>query len=179
MFDPVGWISPVLIKTKVLLQHLWLEGTDWDECVKPLSFQSWKDFVERLPQVEEIQVPRWIHYSPNHKIELHEFCDVFEKAYCATLYIRSEDKANVVSTHIFISKTKVAPLHTISLPGLQLCGAILLSKLIKAITPQLHRSTCQIFLWSDPAIVLAWLEKPPYTWKTYVANRTSTILLNI
>ena len=49
LFDPVGWISPVLIKNKVLLQHLWLEGTDWDECVKPLSSQSWKDFVQILP----------------------------------------------------------------------------------------------------------------------------------
>lgn len=34
-------------------------------------------------------------------------------------------------------------------------------------------------LWTDSSIVLAWLEKPPHTWKTYVANRISQILDNV
>ena len=55
---------------------------------------------------------------------------------------------------------------------------VLLSKLVKSITPQLQCRTFQLFLWSDSSIVLAWLKKPPYTWKAYVANRTSTILGN-
>nr|XP_036214410.1 uncharacterized protein LOC118680113 [Bactrocera oleae] len=34
----------------------------------------------------------------------------------------------------------------------------------------------RLYLWSDSEIVLAWLEKPPHAWKTYIANRTSQIL---
>lgn len=33
-----------------------------------------------------------------------------------------------------------------------------------------------IFLWTDSSIVLSWLAKPPCTWDTFVANRTSRIL---
>ncbi|XP_028901496.2 uncharacterized protein LOC114805108 [Zeugodacus cucurbitae] len=34
----------------------------------------------------------------------------------------------------------------------------------------------KLYLWSDSEIVLAWLEKPPHAWKTYISNRTSQIL---
>ena len=29
----LGWYSPAIVKTKVLLQTLWLEGIGWDDCV--------------------------------------------------------------------------------------------------------------------------------------------------
>ena len=32
-FDELGWYSPTIVRAKVLLQTLWLEGIGWDECV--------------------------------------------------------------------------------------------------------------------------------------------------
>lgn len=31
LFDPMGWISPVTITVKILLQKLWLRKLDWDD----------------------------------------------------------------------------------------------------------------------------------------------------
>ncbi|XP_049306006.1 uncharacterized protein LOC125776623 [Bactrocera dorsalis] len=40
----------------------------------------------------------------------------------------------------------------------------------------LNMTKCKPYMWSDSEIVLAWLEKPPHAWKTYISNRTSQIL---
>ncbi|XP_051864115.1 uncharacterized protein LOC127566213 [Drosophila albomicans] len=41
LFDPLGLLSPLIIKAKILLQELWLQKLEWDESI-PLSLDiSW------------------------------------------------------------------------------------------------------------------------------------------
>jgi hypothetical protein len=59
-----------------------------------------------------------------------------------------------------------------SLPQLELCGAQLLSKLIK------YESVCSfasVTAWTDSMIVLGWLRSSPHRWKTFVSNRVAYI----
>lgn len=179
LFDPAGWLAPIIIQAKILLQQLWLEGSDWDTNVKPTSLQKWNKFLENLPDLEEIKIPRWLHFAPENKSTLHGFCDASENAYCAVIYVRSTDMSGRVSANLLVSKTKVAPLQKTSLPRLELCGAVLLSKLIKNVLKNINFEPKEITLWSDSSIVLAWLDKPPHVWKTYVANRVSEIRQNV
>ena len=37
-FDTLGWYSPTIVKAKILLQALWLEGIGWDDCVPNAIF---------------------------------------------------------------------------------------------------------------------------------------------
>ncbi|XP_046811897.1 uncharacterized protein LOC111689889, partial [Lucilia cuprina] len=178
LFDPAGWISPIIIQAKMILQQLWLDGTGWDDKVKPCTLDLWNEFVTNLPLISNIKIPRWIEFAPSRMTQIHGFCDASEKAYCAAVYVRMQTDS-MIESHLLVSKTKVAPIDPVSLPRLELCGAVLLSKLIKQLTITLPCHNYTLYLWTDSTIVLGWLEKPPNTWKTYVANRTAQIIRNV
>ncbi|XP_037811673.1 uncharacterized protein LOC119603636 [Lucilia sericata] len=97
LFDPAGWLAPIVIRAKICMQQLWLEGKDWDEEVSEESLQNWNNLVQDLSEVELISIPRWIQLMPNDTIQIHGFCDASKSAYCATVYIRCQTKTQMYS----------------------------------------------------------------------------------
>ncbi|XP_075162874.1 uncharacterized protein LOC142235507 [Haematobia irritans] len=108
------------------------------------------------------------------EVQLHGFSDASEKAYAAALYIRISHNGSVRS-HLICSKTKVAPIKTLSIPRLELCGATLLADMIDHLVPQLQIGAYSLYCWTNSTIVLSWLAKPACFWNTFVANRVSRI----
>lgn len=173
LFDPLGWIAPAIIKMKILLQSLWLTGLSWDDPLPPSIATEWNQFRIQLPFIEKVHINRWIHTTKNTNFQLQGFCDASEKAYAAVIYVRVQDSKNNWSNHLLTAKTRVAPVKRISLPRLELCGAVLLAKLLGQVQNILKATT--VDAWTDSEIVLAWLKGHPNKWKTFVANRVSEI----
>lgn len=48
LYDPNGYISPVVITAKILIQKLWKLATDWDQAVPPNIEEEWRDFQSNI-----------------------------------------------------------------------------------------------------------------------------------
>ncbi|CAG9120150.1 unnamed protein product [Plutella xylostella] len=73
--------------------------------------------------------------KPASSYSLHGFCDASELGFAAVVYLRSSNQDGSVSVHLLMAKSKVAPLRTRpTIPKLELCGAVLLVKLLNHIT---------------------------------------------
>ena len=129
--------------------------------------------------INRIRIPRWINFSPSAKIEFHGFSDASEKAYSVVLYARVTPIDGLNTVTLLFAKTRVAPIKVISLPKLELCGAVLLANMTHNLLKQLKLPLHQTYFWTDSSIVLAWLNKQPNSWNTFVANRVSTILTTL
>jgi hypothetical protein len=176
LFDPLGLIGAILVNVKIILQKVWALKLDWDDSVPMEIYTRWVNFIDSLPAINNINIPRRIISIENPIIiEVHGFCDASELAYGACMYIRAIDKNNRKSSHLLCSKFRVAPLKTISLPRLELCGALLLARLVQKATSKLQLNISKYFYWTDSTIVLSWLASPPTKWQTFVANRVSEI----
>ncbi|XP_046976508.1 uncharacterized protein LOC124542625 [Vanessa cardui] len=131
LFDPLGWISPTIVTSKVFIQKLWMSGIDWDQELPPSLLREWLTYRSNLESLMNFRIPRCIHTNADDKeVELHGFSDASNYAYAAVVYVRILDKNNGVHVNLVTSKTKVSPIKQVSIPRLELCGAVLLAKLI-------------------------------------------------
>ncbi|XP_076385701.1 uncharacterized protein LOC105664200 [Megachile rotundata] len=174
IFDPLGLIGPVIITAKLIMQQLWQTKTTWDESVSQELYTQWTTYRQELSHLSELTIPRRALHA-DKKVELHGFADASEKAYGASVYLRVKIDLDRWETRLLCSKSRVAPLKTISLPRLELCGALLLADLVRKVKSALRVKIDKEFYWCDSTIALAWIRGNPCRWKTFVANRVTQI----
>lgn len=176
IYDPLGLLSPIVILAKILLQKLWLCKIGWDDPVPNDILISWQKFVDTLSYLDKIRIPRQVISSKMQYIELHIFTDASQNAYGACAYVRMySDNNNNVSVALLCAKSKVATVKPLTIPRLELCGALLGAKLYTKIINSLRINFTNIYFWSDSTIVLGWLRMPPNALKTFVQNRVVQI----
>ena len=117
VFDVLGWLSPAVVKVKILFQRLWEQKIDWDDPA-PSSIQSvWQKWRSELPQLIEKPIPRCYYPKEAHIVskQLHGFSDASENAYAAVVYLRMVDAGGKVHVSIVTSKTKVSPIKRLTI----------------------------------------------------------------
>ncbi|XP_055714979.1 uncharacterized protein LOC129809188 [Phlebotomus papatasi] len=177
IFDPIGWLAPITVRAKILMQELWNQELNWDDPTPSDTQKEWSSLMIELRQLDSVRIPRWIH--TNNTTQLHGFCDASQKAYAAVVYTRSVDEQGRAHIHLIAAKTKVAPLkNKVTLPRLELNAAVLLANLLHNTLEALQINKPEVYAWSDSEITLAWIAKPPTTWETYIANRVSKVQIS-
>ncbi|KAJ8939815.1 hypothetical protein NQ314_010976 [Rhamnusium bicolor] len=60
IFDPLGLMDPILIKSKIIMQRLWSLKSNWDESIPSELHTAWVQYIQELPKLNMIQVQRQI-----------------------------------------------------------------------------------------------------------------------
>ncbi|XP_073990904.1 uncharacterized protein isoform X2 [Rhodnius prolixus] len=176
IFDPCGWLSPFTMTAKCFIQRLWGLPLDWDTPFDSDLVEEWSVIFSSFSLISSCFINRPLpHTSAREPIALHGFCDASKRGYAAVLYLCAS--ASTGPPVLLVSKTRVAPLKTQSIPRLELCGAHLLALLTHHYYTLLSRSLhiCDLHLWTDSQIVLRWISIEPHKLKTFAANRVAQI----
>lgn len=176
-FDPLGWLTPLSTTLKLLFQKAWKTNMAWDEKLPENIKTEWKNIKSDIKNIDQITIPRWIGSDATCKIELHGFSDSSQKAYGCVIYSKILKPNQNTQIILVAGKSRLAPCNKdISLPRLELSGALLLSKLMKTVKQALSSyQDIKVYGWIDSTAVLGWLQGNPERWKPFVTNRVREI----
>ncbi|XP_029178506.1 uncharacterized protein LOC114946224 [Nylanderia fulva] len=176
MFDPLGWLAPIVIVAKMFMQELWAIRLDWDEELPENLKSRWINFTQQLENVTTISIPRWVGITTSSlAIELHGFSDASQNAIAAVVYLRVINEFDDIYVTLISAKTKVAPLKRMTIPRLELSAAVILVRLVFKIRNVLQIHHTSTHLWTDSTVALTWIKGHPSRWKDFVQNRVSFI----
>ena len=70
------------------------------------------------------------------------------------MYLRAIDSEGGVHTSLVMAKMKVAPIKHLSIPRLELCSGVILSKVLSHVDDTLLIPSTDIFAWTDSQVVI-------------------------
>ncbi|XP_049523124.1 uncharacterized protein LOC119452753 [Dermacentor silvarum] len=180
IFDPLGWLSPFVVRMKVLFQRLWEHGTAWEEVMPEQLRHEWETWSDELKCYPVFSLPRCelkLFLDKPSSSQLHVFADASSVAYGAVAYLRMEDQCGNVDVQLLFSKCRVAPIKRITLPRLELIAAVLASRVLKFLREALESRQWKIeeHLWTDSSVALCWIQSTATKWKQFVYNRVNEI----
>ena len=181
LYDPLGLVIPVIITGRMLFQEATRLRLKWDDPVPEPLRCRWNDWTKSLAVLPDLRFPRCVipEMVVDGVTELHHFCDSSSRAYGACTYIRSVGPTGQVRVILLQARGRLAPLHAITIPRLELCAAVQAVKLEIVARKVLGVDLLPSTFWTDSQIVLSYLRSRSARLRVFVANRVSYILENV
>ncbi|XP_032798702.1 uncharacterized protein LOC116935517 [Daphnia magna] len=178
IFDPLGFLVPIVFQAKFLMQDIWRQKFDWDEELDQDLIDRWIQWARPLPSLNGLVLDRCITPASDDVVatELHAFGDASEMGYGAVCYARFIYRNGTANTRLLISKSRVAPLKFMTIPHLELNAAVLAARLTAQVREEHDLTFGKTTYWSDSTTVLSWIKSGSCRFQTYVGNRIGEIL---
>jgi len=178
LYDPLGFVAPVILIPKLLLQSLCKAGIGWDEVLTHDQTTEWQAWLSNLSHLNHLHIPRC--YKPMDfgivsTVELHHFADSSAEAYGACSYLRLTSKQGSIHCSLLIGKCRLSPLKVLSIPKLELTAAVLAVRLDIMVRKELRFDACTSTFWSDSTAVLQMIKNSKKRFPVFIANRLSVI----
>ena len=179
LFDPLGFLTPFVMVVKCQFQEIWKLGLSWDETVPECMQNQFRRWLAGMEQLVSWQIPRAYTSRPwceNLEVALHAFGDASERGYGACVYLVVRFSDGSLTSSLVTSKARVAPVKKVTLPRLELLGALLCARLLTFVRSALRLSPEVSYrCWVDSTVALAWIQSDAHRWKPFVSNRVVQI----
>ena len=180
-YDPLGLVSVFLIRLKLLMRDVSQEDgqvAGWDDPVPPGIREDFIGVLKEMKSLREVSFPRSIKpatWRKDAKPTLMVFGDGSTQAYCSLAYARWELEDGSVVCRLIAGKTRVAPKKKISVPRLELMGAVLAVRLAKKIKDSLKIEFLKTRFFTDSTAVLGMLQNDSAAFLEFVGTRVSEV----
>ena len=177
LYDPKGYLGMVAVRAKLIMQHVWQSGIHWDQAVDSTIEKEWHSWLALLKETADVKIPRYYQTSQiaGERREVHVFCDASSEAMCAIAYLRVIKPYTAPVVTMIGSKTRVAPLKSLSIPRLELLAGLLGARLCQKIKTEHSIMIHEQFFWTDSRNVLWWVRSKASDHQQFVSNRLGVI----
>jgi hypothetical protein len=183
----MGLVAPFTVEGKVLMRNSFISDKNkidhkrkWDQPIEHLLCEQWDKFFENLIKLREFEFPRCL--KPDDAIGnpmLVIFTDASEMAYGACAYVRwACDGKKQFSAKLIMSKNRIAPRKRMTIPRLELCGAVLGSQLRKFVTTEMDYEFESVVCLTDSTIVRSQIQKESFGFRTFTGMKLGQIQRN-
>ena len=142
----------------MLMQETWKLQLDWDSILPEIIQEQWETIALRLKDLSQISFPRET-CREGVAYDLLIFCDASQEPYGAVAYVTD----GVQKLQLLMSKAKVAPVKTKTLPQLELTAlyvGIMLQQYIRDTMSNIQFK--EVYLWSDSEVALYQVVTRPF-----------------
>ena len=90
VYDPLGFAALFVLQAKLILQDLCQRKLGWDDEITTDSLKHWQDWLEELPNLEQLTIDRCFKPTDPEGVEetqLHHFADASQHGYGAVTYL--------------------------------------------------------------------------------------------
>ena len=133
VYDPIGFIQPLVVKFKILFQEICLANVGWDDNIPENLKKKWFNIIGDVEQNERVIIQRcyYLHdvSDPIAKNEIHGFSDASEVAYGCCVYIKYITQSGNIGVSLITSKSRIVPKKKFTIPRLELLVNYILSRL--------------------------------------------------
>ncbi|XP_053376587.1 uncharacterized protein LOC128547590 [Mercenaria mercenaria] len=138
IYDPLGFISPVALSGKQILQQMCADQVGWDDPLPESLNGKWVMWCADLKNLTLLKFPRCVKPEGFGKIritEMHHFSNASSYGYGQCSYIRLVNDVGQVHCALLMGKSPVVPLRPITIPHLELTAAVLVQQIKEHTNP--------------------------------------------
>ena len=183
-YDLLGLISVFTIKLKLIMKRLAGEQGDvvgkamWDKPVPKELRDEFLQTLEDLLRLKKVRFPRCVvpaGRDKQTKPNLMILADGSQSAFCALIYLRLKMEDGSFKCRLVAGKTRVAPSKKISVPRMELMGALTAVRLAQTVEEGLRLDLGDRWFFTDNSAVLGMIRRPSGSFTEFVGTRVGEI----
>ena len=178
IFDPLGFVTLLLLDGKSILQELCRLNISWDDPIPDdikIKWEKWRADLLNLQQISISRCYKPENFGPVVPTEPHHFSDASVKGYHQCGYVRMIDEQQRIHCTLVIGKSRVAPLTPVTVPRLELTATVYSGKISQQLRHRLSYHIDQEYFWTDSNVVLGYISNESRRFHVFVANRVQEI----